>query len=292
MDILAYILLTVYPNIGNSLGEKIFIGVLTGLTIGLFFFFKDKRNARKESKRIEFENQEKGKRSYHDALHEIVNESNVGDIISIEEIRNLLIDQCNPKNFCEPFDTKKIEAATQIYVSLKSETWPLNIKTLWQLAENSLGVYLDSTSLYEILSKIYNPTNFVDENFDELKFRAANKAFSYINEHKDSLRELYDFCSSLNLTSNQVNEIPVVCDFELTNINKGKVVYICGMYAMDYVGEYKGCQCFYQINDTDACLSEEILSEYIKTDNLNRRYLEIPKSICKRYSTSEVKILN
>lgn len=278
----------VHPNIGNSVGEKILIGILTCAIIELFFVCKrKKKKAREQNIRIKADNA-----SYENLVRNIAQEyvSSMGHIkIDTEAIRALLVERCNPKNYIEEYNHHKLEAASKLYIKLKDTSIKIPLSQILAEAEKDLNIYLNSTDLYKKLEEIFNPANFTEDRFDEAKLMASNRAYKFIQDNRNSLRKLLEFAQNANLTQNTIlkDKIPIACNFELDNNSRGRTVKICGIYPMEFKEISDDAYIFYQINDNNSYLKDPDLRQYLKSNNINRNYLKIPITVCHRYAPSK-----
>ena len=104
-----------------------------------------------------------------------------------------LIDGCNPKYFIDNSDLSKLKTATDFYTrlkSLKSSDNPAYLLQIRKQAEEKLGIRIPCEDLYQTLCEVFNPQQFVDDNFDKDKLLASTRAFQYIKENKNDRRKL------------------------------------------------------------------------------------------------------
>lgn len=283
-QIINYILLTVAPRIGNSLGEKIFIGVLTSITLSIIFIIvnnKKEKKLRKCEEQIQVDNQNK---EYNETLKLIAAESNLRYKIVISQLLSELTEACNPKNYLEPYQPEKVDIANNLYQNLISLDIKRNIYNhlldIWANAEIKLNIRLSSDIIYHTLSEIYNPHKFVDNGFDANKLKCTNQASQYINENKNNRRILEQFAKAIGIIEfddncNQL--IPVSCNGELCF---GEVVFVYGKYPLLFYNIVDECYILYQINDNvkyQGCIE---LHEYIEVDSVGRNYIKIPFCEC------------
>ena len=105
-----------------------------------------------------------------------------------------LLDKCNPKNFMEPYDKKKVDAANLIYKALL-ESKPSygcysnqEIRNIKDQAVRELGISI-SNSLYRKLINYCDPKRFM-EPYDFEAVQVANEFYALIEKNKDDIVEL------------------------------------------------------------------------------------------------------
>ena len=246
-----YILLASEP-----IGERIFIGALTGLVFSIIIFFYQ----RSKNKQVSKEHVEEVKK-------EIISNSKV--TLSIENTKipvncytslfEELKEKCNPANFMNPYDAEKVEISNNIFSKLDSNA--TNVQALIQLrnlAINKLGLSFSAKEIYEKLAEAYNPQKFVGENYDADKLHVANQIYSRIQNSKNSIIELEKIaqeCGIVFVKSEITNDVNTgICNKEKkqdnldnsnTNANFGfifvittiiiflAIIAICGLSQKD-----------------------------------------------------------
>lgn len=105
-----------------------------------------------------------------------------------------LLDKCNPKNFMEPYDKKKVDAANLIYKALL-ESKPSygcysnqEIRNIKDQAVRELGISI-SNSLYRKLINYCDPKRFM-EPYDFEAVQVANEFYALVEKSKDDIVEL------------------------------------------------------------------------------------------------------
>ena len=105
-----------------------------------------------------------------------------------------LLDKCNPRNFMEPYDKKKVDAANLIYKALL-ESKPSygcysnqEIRNIKDQAVRELGISI-SNSLYRKLINYCDPKRFM-EPYDFEAVQVANEFYSLVEKSKDDIVEL------------------------------------------------------------------------------------------------------
>lgn len=119
-----------------------------------------------------------------------------------------LTEKCNPSNLLQPYNANKVEASIAIYFQLEKNKDNINeLIKLRNRAIKELGVKFSSQDLFEKLSQVFNPSNFMDKNYDDVKLCAANKIYTQIQEYKDDIIELEKIAFKYNAdTSPACNE--------------------------------------------------------------------------------------
>lgn len=99
--------------------------------------------------------------------------------------------KCNPSNYLHPYDPQKVEISNSIYSQLKENKADFSeLIALRNRAIKELNIEFSSKELYDILSQIFNPSNFMNENYDAVKLDATNQIYSQILKHKNNIVEL------------------------------------------------------------------------------------------------------
>lgn len=194
--------LTILLILSLDIVEVFFTGALNGLIIGIlsyiYFAVKEKKEKRKQ-KIIEAKDHEL---SYYDTLQEIVNSKNVKMEFDYYSTYEELIELCNPKYYLESCDKERLSTAIDIYSKLL-KCHPFKDKgmiiKLRKEAVNNLQVKLNAKKCYCFLMELFNPAQYVDDNFDSVKLLACNKAYSFISENKNDLRALQNFALRIGL---------------------------------------------------------------------------------------------
>ncbi|MBQ9893461.1 MAG: hypothetical protein IJM35_09950 [Bacteroidales bacterium] len=101
-----------------------------------------------------------------------------------------LREKCHPKNFMQPYDFEKVNIANELYSMLLKESIPSeDLYSIRRRAINELGISIDTTVIFDELSSICNPENFMQP-YDAVKVSIANKLYSRILENKSNVFEL------------------------------------------------------------------------------------------------------
>lgn len=278
----------------EPIGERFFIGILTALTIYLFFSYLDKRSDKRTKRKEESALKIKKEILYQNTIRNIAKgyTTTLKHVIDGLNVKSQLLDKCNPRNFLSPYNPQKVNIATMLYAELQSGKKETPLNQIWDEAEAKLGIFLDAETIFNELSNIFNPNRFVGNNFNETTLLVCNRAYDYIQNNRTNLRNLLEFTENLNINSPSNNSnkliIPIVCDFELVSSNENNVVDICGMYQMELIHVNDDAYYFYPINNNSAFTAEPDLMPFTKIYGINQYYLEIPVSNCKRYEPSEV----
>jgi hypothetical protein len=276
----------------ESLSERIFIGVLIGITMALFMSWKSKKKQVKLDKLNEEQRQREGAEEYEKCLKSIVVGSKVlyrPDLhIAIEQLKA----QCNPQNFVNPYNPEKIETAARVFSELKSiETKNLSFDRFISVCcdvRDSMGVTLDTADLFNLLSDIFNPQKFVGENFEQGKLKAANKAYQHIIEFKNDRIELELFAKRIGLHKSTQCKVQIFVNYPLNGSNRGNIADILGKYRLRFIGITEESFYFVQTENHDFII-DDLLSQYVSYDKNDKIYfLKIPKDDCEVVETSYI----
>jgi hypothetical protein len=184
------ILMILLYSHSESWGELFFIGAITSLGFSALMWIinkvKEKKNIKVETKQVQ---------------QEIVEEA---DKVTLKIDYSFLCDElkekCNPSNFMAPYEAKKVEISNSIYSQLTDEEIELSeLIALRNRAIKELNISFSSQELYEKLSTIFNPKNFVNDNYDAVKLYVANKVYSQILESKNDIIELEKIATENNI---------------------------------------------------------------------------------------------
>lgn len=195
-------ILTTAPGIGNSLGESIFVAIITGIVISLFLSLREKRADKEALKLEERENNLKYEKIYYNTLKSIVHDSGKTLFFDYGKTLHQLLEACNPKHYLEPYQPEKIDIATELYSKLRSMKMPykrIEIRRIRKQANEQLGINLPSQETYNLMVSIFNPKNFIDNNFNAEKLKACTQAYKYIEDNKNDLRKLEQFAYKIGL---------------------------------------------------------------------------------------------
>lgn len=198
-------------GIGNSIGEKVFIAMLTSIVISIFLFFWNKRTEKREARR-ERENFKREERQaqeaqteeeeYFKTLYLIAFERKSEMLFDYDWTIKQLLDKCNPKCFLSPYSPEKVEIATRLFSRLKNlgnNYDKREVRLIRKEANEKLNIELSSEKAYSLLTTLFNPSNYIDEKFDEKKLIACNKAFQHIEKYKTDLRKLEQFAYKIGI---------------------------------------------------------------------------------------------
>lgn len=112
---------------------------------------------------------------------------------SYDSLYEELKQRCNPENFIEPYDKKKIDVANEIYQQLlESSQDDSQLKELRHRALKDLEVKFSTEKLYHYLAGICYPKNFTGEYYDAQNLRLANELHPKIKENADDIEVLED----------------------------------------------------------------------------------------------------
>lgn len=111
-----------------------------------------------------------------------------------------LLDKCNPKNFMEPYDKKKVDAAILIYDDLSriDKTNEKHIRVIRDRATLELGINVSTDRLYKELIDYCNPQNFLTTvPFQADLLQAANHFYAEVRANKNDIHELERLSSQI-----------------------------------------------------------------------------------------------
>ena len=100
-----------------------------------------------------------------------------------------------------PYDAEKVGVANSIFSRLEENKD--NVGKLIQLRNQAilkLGISFSASTMFECLSKIYNPSKFMGKNYDAEKLLAANKIYDKILQNKDNIIELEKIAKDMGIT--------------------------------------------------------------------------------------------
>lgn len=109
--------------------------------------------------------------------------------------------KCNPINFMTPYNAAQVNIANEIFSKLNN-TQKDDIRNLILLknkAIKGLGITYTNPKLYETLCDLYNPKNFMGENYDANKLNAANKLFAEIEKYQNDILNLEGIAKRVGL---------------------------------------------------------------------------------------------
>ena len=148
-------------------------------------------------------NRTKRKKSVKETARQDVVKENVrtpsGVEIDYSSLYEELAEKCNPSNLMIPYYANRVNASIAIYSQLEKNRDDIyELIKLRNRAIKELGIKFSSRDLFEKLSRVFNPSNFMDENYDAVKLCEANKIYSQIQEYKDDIIELERIAFSYN----------------------------------------------------------------------------------------------
>ena len=111
-----------------------------------------------------------------------------------------LLDKCNPRNFIEPYDKKKVDAAILIYDDLSriDKTNEKHMRVIRDRATLELGINVSTDRLYKELIDYCNPQNFLTTvPFQADLLQAANHFYAEVRANKNDIHELERLSSQI-----------------------------------------------------------------------------------------------
>lgn len=173
----------------QSIGERIFIGVVSSLFLSVVIYVRQQVQEKKKSKEYtEKQTIEIQKKILTDSAITLSNNNFRIPVKCYSTLYEELKEKCNPINFMNPYDAEKINISNDIFSKLDS--CAKNIYQLIQLrnrAIRELGISFSSKEIYEKLSEAYNPIKYTRENYDSQKLKTANQIYSKIQSKKNDL---------------------------------------------------------------------------------------------------------
>lgn len=92
------------------------------------------------------------------------------EILLLESLYEELTIKCNPVNYMQPYDSKKVAVANDIYSQLESNKSDQDkLKELRDRAMSELGLEFPPITLYKKLCELYNPIKYTGNNYDAQK---------------------------------------------------------------------------------------------------------------------------
>lgn len=184
--------------INEPLGEEIFIGILTSITISIFFYIKYKVANRKVTNMSQAE--EVGRNC--EILKIIVSENNNYIKFCYEKNIIELLEKWNPKQFLEPYNPDKLRTSVELYAALRKLNLPgdkRSVLHIRKIADEALDIKLNSEEMYTYMRDLFNPNNYIDSSFDKDKLVACSWASEYISENKEDIRKLEQLAYRIGL---------------------------------------------------------------------------------------------
>ena len=111
-----------------------------------------------------------------------------------------LLDKCNPKNFMEPYDQKKVDEAILIYNDLSriGKTNEKHIRVIRDRATLELGIKVSTDRLSKELIDYCNPQNFLTAvPFQADLLQIANHFYAQVRTSKNDIHELERLSSQI-----------------------------------------------------------------------------------------------
>lgn len=159
-------------------------GLLSSLILSIVLMFRKKKDRETATKQVQ-----------RDIAKNVLANKGFNSSIKFEfdysSLYNELECKCNPSNYLNPYDPQKVEVSNSIYSQLKEKKLSTyEIIALRNRAIKELNIEYSSKELYDKLSQIFNPSKFVNENYDAVKLDAVNKVYSKIQNYKNNIVEL------------------------------------------------------------------------------------------------------
>jgi hypothetical protein len=167
------------------MGERFFVGAIDGLILAVIIYFVQKRRKKKEKKQYEKALKEE---IYHESSLQTKFSSNTIEVDYYNTLYDELKEKCNPANYMNPYNAEKVEISNQIYSQLDSNKDNIYfLIELRNLAIKKLGISFSAKELFEKLSMIYNPNNYIGEKYDADKLHVANQVYAKIQKISEDI---------------------------------------------------------------------------------------------------------
>lgn len=172
--------LVLFLYISESVGERAFVGFLTGLAtallLGIISWVSRKKQVKAEQTQHEVAKAELFANSQDKAYHRLL----------IDELKQI----CNPENYMKPYVYEKVCIANELYSILQnndlSDDVVLEVR---KRAESELGAQLPTGALYSLLVTACNPAKFMSP-YNKEKVARANYLYNEVLKNQNSLSEL------------------------------------------------------------------------------------------------------
>lgn len=228
METTLYVLLNSHQD--QPLADRIFWGAMSGLFLLLLTYiygrFKHKRDEKKQKKKLLQQKNEQECLIARELFDEDPFDGN--DSKLFDELK----EKCNPQNFLEPYDAQKIERSNNIYSKLDSAKYDIEeLERLRDSAISDLGIAYHNTALYNNLCTLFNPQQFMGENYDGQKLQAANQYYAKVLANKGNDKELEKIYEEIS--KNRKSEINVESNSTPTTGSKIKmtILYFIVLYG-------------------------------------------------------------
>jgi hypothetical protein len=167
------------------MSERFFVGAIQGLIGSILVYLWLKRSRKKEMKHYK---KILKKEIYNDSYQQDTLSHNTLELECYNSLYDELKEKCNPANYMNPYNAEKVEISNQIYSQLDINQ--RNISELIQLrnyAIKKLGLSFSAEELFQKLSDIFNPTNYIGEKYDADKLHIANQVYSEIQRKTNDI---------------------------------------------------------------------------------------------------------
>jgi len=184
----------------QPVGEKLFVGAICGAITTFIIWLIQKRDKKKEVKEEKKQQQLYTRQVQRDIASDFSSNHDYADVDYIH-LYNELKAKCDPANFMNPYNSKKVEISNSIYSQLDIYKYDIDaLIRLRNLAIKELGLSFSTTALFNRLCRIYNPSNFMGVSYDAKKLSAANKIYGRILQNKDNIIELERIAKENNVS--------------------------------------------------------------------------------------------
>ena len=107
-----------------------------------------------------------------------------------QQLLKALRKACFPKNFMDPYDPDKVSIANELFQKLQAQDlFSEDIYSIRDRAVKELGITIDASFLFEELSAVCNPVNYMDP-YDAEKVEISNGLYRKVLENKNDFLAL------------------------------------------------------------------------------------------------------
>jgi len=195
-------------NVSESMAEKFLIGAINGLIVTVVIFFVQLFRKKKTEKLYD-KDIKKGIISDTISTSTHTPYNNTIEVEYLNTLYDELIEKCNPANFMNPYSSEKVDISNQIYSQLEANK--NNISVLIELrnqAINKIALSFSAKELYDRLCEIFNPNNYVGDNYDSKKLQVANKIYAKIQSLSSDIIGLEKIAKDNNIIIVRKNFVP------------------------------------------------------------------------------------
>lgn len=196
----------------SAAGERFLVGALTGTAFAIIVWAVEASKKKRSEKDEEERKRNEQEAVVDDLKRRIAKLSGPEYYITTSDYATLaeeLKTKCNPANYLDPYDPVKVERANAIYATLLNSTDNLEkLIDIRNQAIKELGIGFSSERVFTKLCHIYDPKQFMGDNYDAELLSVSNKVYSDIIRHKDNINALEEIakrCGILVLDSRNLS---------------------------------------------------------------------------------------